>query len=151
MAYWAPLARNASAAAAARATALFGHNVTRHYLRELDDGSALWAVPAEELAARFWGEIEVAELLHNFGYGRWEGANCGFDLTVPLGEAAGADGEFRNQWQLQVDGDMPLDLLNNPFMEWTETHLFQFAAFAHVLRPDAATAASRPVYGAVNM
>ena len=70
------------------------------------------------------------------------------DLTVAMGRDAAV---FYNQWQLQAMGDVPVDVANNPFTEWSETHLFGFPPFANVSAPDLETAADRPYYAAVNM
>ena len=147
---WTTAALHASAAAAAQASSLFSHPATNEYLRQFDDGTVppLWKLSAQELEARFWAEIETAELVHNFGEGNWSGSNCGYDLTIPLLNDSDV---FYNQWQLQVNGDMPLDVANNFFTEWTETHLFNFTKFKQESHPDAPTAASRPVYAALNM
>ena len=147
-AQWGEPAATASAAAAASTAALFAHPATTRYLKLLDDGSALWRVAPDALANRFWDEIESAEILHNFGNGAWAGSNCGHDLSLEVGRASSV---FDNQWVLQARHIFPPDPLNNFYMEWSETKLFNFTPFRHALFPDEATSVSRPVYGALNM
>lgn len=72
----------------------------RRYLKQFNDGSNLHELPTEVLEDRFWHEIQTAELVHNFG-SSGATANCGFDLTIPMGVNST---QFWNQWQLQALG-----------------------------------------------
>ena len=96
----------------------------------------------------FWNEISVAEIVHSFGDGDMNTANCGYDLTIEMGQNVSI---FYNQWQLQSLGFVPVDTENNQFTEWTETNIFGFPPFQNVSDPDLKTSSSRPFYGAVNM
>eukprot|EP00041_Stephanoeca_diplocostata_P035497 m.1256167 g.1256167 ORF g.1256167 m.1256167 type:complete len:489 (-) comp24710_c1_seq55:4164-5630(-) len=143
-----PLAKAASLAAEGRVLELFGHNITRQYIQQLAPDSRLIAMPAADLVELFWNEMSVAELVHSFGDANAVSANCGFDLSVSMGQNSSV---FYNQWELQALGLVPVDAVNNVFTEWSETNLFHFSPFKNVSMPDEATAKSRPFYAAVNM
>lgn len=68
------------------------------YLRQFDDGTHLYQLSTSELIEQFWAAVNVAELVHSFGSSAAK-ANCGFDLTIPMGIKAP---RFWNQWQLQA-------------------------------------------------
>ena len=92
----------ASEAAESSVLALFGNAATTQYLKELDDGSEFYLMSPEELSQRFFDELSVAELVHNFG-SDGASANCGFDVTIESGTDADY---FENQWQLQANGEV---------------------------------------------
>jgi hypothetical protein len=127
---------------------LFADPSTQYFLREMDDGSHLYSVPPNELFEMFWNEVSVAELVHSFGDGDSTTANCGFDLSVAIGMQSDI---FYNQWQLQSLGYVPIDVVNNQFMEWSETNLFGYPPFQNLSQPDLKTSTDRPVYAALNM
>jgi hypothetical protein len=130
-----------SAEASDSVLALFGASETKAFLEHFDDGSGLYLLSAEDLLARFWQELSVAELVHNFGNDLAE-ANCGADLSLSQGASARF---FPNQWELQATGQMPVDAANNAYMEWSETNLFGFPPFANLSAPDIQTV--RPAGG----
>jgi hypothetical protein len=89
---------SASQAAEADARQLFADVATRRYLKEFDDGSRLYERTADDLYESFWNEIASAELVHSFGDGDSDSANCGYDISVSIGRDSDV---FWNQWQLQ--------------------------------------------------
>jgi hypothetical protein len=143
-----PAAKAASAAAWPRVLQLFAHPATQKYLRVFDDGSGLWKMSASALASTFFDAVNVAELVHNFGDGVSDSANCGFDLTIAL--AAESD-VFYNLWEQQALGITPVDSVNNEWTEKAETEFFGFPPFGDTSKPDMKTSASRPFYVAVDM
>ena len=143
-----PIAAAASQRVQASVLKLIDDPLTRRYLEQLDSRSGLHALPATVLRKRFWDALNAAELVHSFGDGDAKLANCGFDMSVAMGERAKV---FYNQWQLQALGLVPVDAAGNIFTEWSEVHLFHFPPFNNESRPDLATASDRPFYAAVNM
>ena len=110
---------SAKSAPAARpaVAALLGSAATKKYLRQFDDGSRLVELTGAELLRRLEGELEAAELVHNFGFSNPR--SCGVDITM-------ADGprlpQFVNQWALQTPEFQlaKIDPGNNMGMEETE-------------------------------
>ena len=102
-------------------------------LTEFDDGSNLQALTADELFNRLKAELDVAELVHNFGAGA--DGKCGADITIESGPKLPY---LYSQWMLQVLGYTPFE--ENISIEKSETLLLQFPAFATASKPDAATA-----------
>ena len=138
----------ASQQASLQLLSLFSHPSTYYYLHQFDDGSHLYTLPPSLLLEKFWQEISITELVHNFGDGASDTANCGFDLSIPQ---AVLSPFFPNQWQLQSTGLVPIDPTNNWFTEWSETTIFHYPPFTNVSSPDFITSSSRPVYAALNM
>jgi hypothetical protein len=97
--HWGPISARASTAAAPDVVAAFNHTAFTQFLKLFDDGTELWKVQGDTLARMFWDEIEVAEVVHNFGNGAWAGSNCGYDLSLATGRRSAT---FFNQWELQV-------------------------------------------------
>eukprot|EP00049_Salpingoeca_infusionum_P020096 m.363496 g.363496 ORF g.363496 m.363496 type:complete len:533 (-) comp22803_c0_seq1:28-1626(-) len=145
---WVPQAQAASSAATPTLEQMFASPTLTKMLKLCDDGTGLYRLDSTALIAKFWDAIAIAELTHNFGEGAFKGANCGFDLTIDSAKRAKS---FANQWVLQVDGEVPIDVSNNAFTEWAEVNLFKFPPFANVSQPDLKTALDRPLYAAVNM
>ena len=141
-------AKEASRKAFEQAAQLFSNDATYRYLQQFDDGSGLFRLSPTELSERFWGEVGAAELVHNFGEGVSAYSNCGFDIDISMGESLDT---FLNQWQLQARDYVPVDTVNNQYVEWSETSLFHFPPFVNVSSPDLQTASSRPFYAALNM
>jgi hypothetical protein len=137
----------ASEAAEQTTLDLFGAEATTKYLAQFDDGTGLQFLSAEELSTRFWNELSVAELVHNFGNAD-AAANCGMDVTLAIGQQ---EHFFENQWEIQARGQIPVDTAQNVFSEWSETVIFGFPPFANTSEPDLKTAADRPLYSALNM
>jgi hypothetical protein len=102
-------------------------------LTEFDDGSNLQALSADELFSRMKTELEVAELVHNFG----SSSRCGGDVTLDSGPKISY---LYSQWMLQVLGFTPIG--DNDAIETSETNLLRFPPFASRTDPDAATAGS---------
>ena len=88
------------------------------------------------------------EVVHSFGEGASPTANCGFDMTIAVGERSKL---FYNQWQLESLGIVPIDAENNVFMEWSEVNLFNYPPFRNTSDPDLPTSTDRPLYAALNM
>lgn len=143
-----PIAATASREAEASLLKLFDEPLTRQYLKELDSRASLHSLSATVLTARFWDALSAAELVHSFGDGDAKLANCGFDLSVSMGEHSKV---FYNQWQLQALGLVPVDAAGNVFTEWSEVNLFHFPEFRNDSSPDLSTASDRPFYAALNM
>jgi len=118
---------------------LFAHPATQKYLRVFDDGSGLWKMSVSALASTFFDAINVAELVHNFGDGVSDSANCGFDLTISL--AAESD-VFYNLWEQQALGITPVDPVNNEWTEKAETEFFGFPPFGRTCTARAAATRS---------
>merc|ERR1711991_382580 len=114
-------AKVASAAATPAVRELFNQPLLQTYLREL--GSELADEPGDVLFDRFFAELDVAELVHSFGDLHPRTANCGFDLRVHMAQEHDI-GTFYNQWQLQNLSLIPVDVANNPFVEWSEVNIF---------------------------
>lgn len=130
----------------AKVVAMIESKEFRGFLRDLDDGSALYNLSSSELLQRMENELSTAEVVHNFGY--HDDANCGMDVTL---ESADGAPYFYNQWLLQALGIVPVDGANNIFTESSETRYFGFPAFGNASAPDVKTASDRLVYGALNM
>ena len=143
-----PIAATASHQAEASVLKLFDDPFTRQYLKQIDSRAGLHTLSARALTARFWDALSAAELVHSFGDGDAKLANCGFDLSVSMGEHSKV---FYNQWQLQALGLVPVDAAGNVFTEWSEVNLFHFPEFRNDSSPDLSTANDRPFYAAVNM
>uniref|UniRef100_A0A0G4GCV6 Uncharacterized protein n=1 Tax=Chromera velia CCMP2878 TaxID=1169474 RepID=A0A0G4GCV6_9ALVE len=125
---------------------LFSHPATQAFIVSMDPNLARES-PAN-LIRRFWAEIDAAEIVHAFGDGSSPAANCGFDLTTEIGRELDY---FPNQWELQALKKMPVDPVNNRFMEWSETNIFHFPPFKNTSQPGLRRSLDRPVYAAVNM
>ncbi|KAL1507576.1 hypothetical protein AB1Y20_007196 [Prymnesium parvum] len=124
---------------------LLAHPTTRAWLRTLDGGAALAALPAPTLLRRLEAALDAAEVVHNFG-GNEEKPYCGLDLPVAAGESAEW---WYNLWELHLKGLIP-----PPDPYWCdalEVRFFGFPPFADASRPDWRTASSRPVWGALNL
>eukprot|EP01043_Picozoa_sp_COSAG02_P067476 COSAG02_NODE_10858_length_1844_cov_1.455899_1_plen_304_part_10 len=143
-----PVAAAASQRAEPGLLKLFDDPLTRKHLQALDSKSGLHSLPASVLISRFWAALSAAELVHSFGDGDAKLANCGFDMSVSMGEHSKV---FYNQWQLQALGLVPVDTAGNVFTEWSEVEIFHFPRFKNESNPDLSTASDRPFYAAVNM
>lgn len=131
-------------------SALLSSPVTRGYLAELlsAEDAYLAQLPTEQLLQKLRDALAVAEIVHNFD-SSGEG-NCGLDVDLFSGMYNNPP-YFFNQWMLQVLDYVPVDGANNYFTEASETTYFGFPPFPNVSQPTWSTAASRPVYAAINL
>ena len=60
-----------------------GSAATKKYLRQFDDGSDLAELTGSDLLQRFEAELDVVELVHNFGFPHPR--SCGIDVTIASG------------------------------------------------------------------
>lgn len=155
----ADLCRRAAAEAAlaapvamARLLELAAAPATRHFLRQLDSASKLHLLEPEELLRRLRAELQVAELVHNFGASAdpAKEGNCGLGVTLQPEKGPGAP-YFYTGWMLQALGLIPVDVKNNVYTDAAERFFFGYPPFPNASCPDVATASQRPTYAALNM
>lgn len=60
-----------------------GSAATKKYLQQFDDGSNLARLSGPELLQLFEAELDVVELVHNFGFPHPR--SCGIDVTISSG------------------------------------------------------------------
>ncbi len=104
------------------------------------------ATTALEVLERFYDELEVAEITHNFA---WAEAGNNFH-DVSLYSLTNAS-YFYNLWELQVLGFRPFN--NGSVEDLAEIVAMKYPPFGNgsTLPADYAEAAQRPVYGVVNL
>ena len=133
---------------------------TPELLRFMDDATfranltaccpAVAALPAAALLARYRAELEVVEMMHNFGA---EPGGRHDDLDVAIGERSSY---FQNLWELQYLGLVNTSGHSNEdcgnFMNWAEMELYGFPGMRGNGSCPAsfAEAANRPIYVAFN-
>ena len=79
----ATIAAQASPAARPQVAAFMGSAATKKYLQQFDDGSNLAKLSGPELLQLFEAELDVVELVHNFGFPHPR--SCGIDVTISSG------------------------------------------------------------------
>ncbi|KAI8893681.1 hypothetical protein BC833DRAFT_607559 [Globomyces pollinis-pini] len=115
---------------------LFSDPYFYQYLREFDDGSQLYKLNPKELLSRFYNELSVMELVHNFNSQMY---------TV---EYLGTHSFLYNDWQTQVTGLKNFTFGGLP----EETDLFGFPPFeSGPYKPTFLEASERPFYGGLNV
>jgi hypothetical protein len=117
-------AKQASAAAHGRLAQLIAMPATRRFLEALtlqqqqqtSDAVPLCKRSSADLAAQFYRELAVAELVHNFGDGASADANCGFDVSLPTTDSMPTNnnnnnvaGEGEGEGEADADADNSAD------------------------------------------